>query len=146
MPDFLKLAEKIFNEVKRNTGFTNDPVEDLNNLMLVLRVEIKKTNRKLLYNYFDFEAMMMCSEESLIKLDISIIPKSKNEDEYILWLASFIEKITYKYKDDEVSTNSRVVKPNYFYDDSGNIVSGKICSGDEILMYFKEKKDMVDWF
>lgn len=139
MPDFLKLAEKIFNKVQESKGFTNDTIEDLNSLMLVLRSEIKKSNCKLLYNYFDFEALVMCSEESSIKLDISIIPKSKNKDEYLLWLAGFIEKITYKYKEDEIKPNIKIMQPSYFYDDLGNIVNQAETSGDEIVNYFKEK-------
>lgn len=140
MPEFLKLAEKIFNKLKETKGFTNDPIDDLNSLMLVLRSEIKNSNCKLLYNYLDFEALVMCSEESLIKLDISIIPKSKNKDEYILWLAGFIEKITYNYKEDEVNSNIKIMQPTYFYDDLGNIVSNVKTSADEIVIYFREKK------
>ena len=53
-------------------------MEDLNNLMIELRHEIKGTKLKLLYNYIDFaELLIKPLQESKIKLDLSIIPKSK---------------------------------------------------------------------
>ncbi|EPL6713785.1 hypothetical protein O2F59_002040, partial [Acinetobacter baumannii] len=54
MPQYLKIAEKIYQNVKEKKGFTDDPMEDLNNLMIELRQEIKGTKLKLLYNYIDF--------------------------------------------------------------------------------------------
>ncbi|MEX2791052.1 hypothetical protein AB3673_08665, partial [Acinetobacter baumannii] len=51
MPQYLKIAEKIYQNVKEKKGFTDDPMEDLNNLMIELRQEIKGTKLKLLYNY-----------------------------------------------------------------------------------------------
>ena len=48
MPQYLKIAEKIYQNVKEKKGFTDDPMEDLNNLMIELRQEIKGTKLKLL--------------------------------------------------------------------------------------------------
>ena len=54
-----------------------------------------RTKLKLLYNYIDFaELLIKPLQESKIKLDLSIIPKSKNTQEFVLWLAGFIERIT----------------------------------------------------
>lgn len=79
----------------KKKGFTDDPMEDLNNLMIELRQEIKGTKLKLLYNYIDFaEILIKPLQESKIKLDLSLIPKSKNTQEFVLWLAGFIERIT----------------------------------------------------
>ncbi|MBQ0179851.1 hypothetical protein J7S80_14790 [Acinetobacter baumannii] len=47
MPQYLKIAEKIYQNVKEKKGFTDDPMEDLNNLMIELRQEIKGTKLKL---------------------------------------------------------------------------------------------------
>lgn len=95
MPQYLKIAEKIYQNVKEKKGFVDDPMEDLNNLMIELRHEIKGTKLKLLYNYIDFaELLIKPLQESKIKLDLSIIPKSKNTQEFVLWLAGFIERIT----------------------------------------------------
>ncbi len=95
MPQYLKIAEKIYQNVKEKKGIVDDPMEDLNNLMIELRHEIKGTKLKLLYNYIDFaELLIKPLQESKIKLDLSIIPKSKNTQEFVLWLAGFIERIT----------------------------------------------------
>ncbi|EIB7025106.1 hypothetical protein RG591_002471, partial [Acinetobacter baumannii] len=75
MPQYLKIAEKIYQNVKEKKGFTDDPMEDLNNLMIELRQEIKGTKLKLLYNYIDFaEILIKPLQESKIKLDLSLIP------------------------------------------------------------------------
>lgn len=142
MPYFLKLAEKIYEKIHRENKFTNDPVVDLNNLFCVLRTEIKDSSYKLIYNYFDLEALVMGSEESTFQLDISIIPKYHNKDEYILWFASLIEKITYKYKEDKIESATIVFKPNYYYDEFGKIVSRNEDNGEEIIDYFKSKSNV----
>lgn len=78
MPQYLKIAEKIYQNVKEKKGFTDDPMEDLNNLMIELRQEIKGTKLKLLYNYIDFaEILIKPLQESKIKLDLSLIRKVK---------------------------------------------------------------------
>lgn len=59
MPQYLKIAEKIYQNVKEKKGFTDDPMEDLNNLMIELRQEIKGTKLKLLYNYIDFAEILI---------------------------------------------------------------------------------------
>jgi len=58
MPQYLKIAEKIYQNVKEKKGFVDDPMEDLNNLMIELRHEIKGTKLKLLYNYIDFAELL----------------------------------------------------------------------------------------
>lgn len=99
MPQYLKIAEKIYQNVKEKKGFTDDPMEDLNNLMIELRQEIKGTKLKLLYNYIDFaEILIKPLQESKIKLDLSLIPKSKNTQEFVLWLAGFIERMALLHK------------------------------------------------
>lgn len=94
MPQYLKIAEKIYQNVKEKKGFTDDPMEDLNNLMIELRQEIKGTKLKLLYNYIDFaEILIKPLQESKIKLDLSLIPKSKNTQEFVLWLAGLLSEL-----------------------------------------------------
>lgn len=140
MPQYLKLADKIFNQVKTSKGFTDDPIEDLNNLMIELRIAVKETDFKLLYNYIDFENLLMNSKDSTIDIDISILPKSKNTDEYILWLAGFIEKVTVTDKKIVSSAKSKIIVPTYYYDDLGNIVNKAENNGEEIVSYFKNKE------
>lgn len=133
MPQYLKLAENIYANVKNSKGFIDEPTEDLNNLMLELRKEIKKTDFKILYNYINFEDLLMNSSDLPLSLDISILPKSKNKTEYILWLASFIQKITFPIKKDLLNAKSKVIVPHYYYDDHGNIVNKLENKGEEYL-------------
>ncbi|WP_368571352.1 hypothetical protein [Acinetobacter haemolyticus] len=95
MPQYLRIAEKVYKELKENRELSSDPLENLNKLMIKIRKEIKGTKVKLLYNFIDFEeCLVKPNSECKVQLDISLIPTLKNEDEFILWLASFIEKIT----------------------------------------------------
>ncbi|EYT26241.1 hypothetical protein J622_01972 [Acinetobacter sp. 1564232] len=43
----------------------------------------------------NFEGVVISVKNELpIKLDMSLIPKHKSEDDFILWLADFIDRIT----------------------------------------------------
>ncbi|WP_335958014.1 hypothetical protein [Acinetobacter bereziniae] len=95
MPQYLSIAEKIYNKLKESKEFSTDSLENLNILIIEIRKEIKSTKLKLLYNFIDFEECLNKHEsECKIKLDISLIPNIKNEGEFILWLAGFIQRIT----------------------------------------------------
>ncbi|WP_410198280.1 hypothetical protein [Acinetobacter baumannii] len=64
-----------------------------------LIIEIKKaitgTELKFLYNFLDFGGSLLnLQDEVLLKFDSSLIPSYKNEEEFILWLADFIDRIT----------------------------------------------------
>ena len=61
----------------------------------MIRKEIKGTKFKLKYNFIDFdEYLTKPLDECAVKIDISFMPSYKNKDEYILWLAGFIERMT----------------------------------------------------
>ncbi|EEH69573.1 MULTISPECIES: hypothetical protein [Acinetobacter] len=95
MPQYLSVAEKIYKKLKERKEFSTDSLENLNTLIIEIRKEIKSTKLKLLYNFIDFEECLnKCESECKIKLDISLIPIIKNEGEFILWLAGFIQRIT----------------------------------------------------
>lgn len=95
MPKFLKIAENICKEIECKSGFSNNILEDLNNIMIELRKEIKGTDIKLIVNYIDFNEIFTNSVKChKLKIDLSILPDYKNKQEFILWLAGFIEKIT----------------------------------------------------
>lgn len=140
MHQYLKIAEQIYDQVQTKYGFTDDHVEDLNNLMIELRNAAKDSDFKMLYNYINFEDLLMKSKALSIDLDVSILPKSKNKGEYILWLSGFVEKLIVSTKKTEAKLKNKVVMPNYYYDDSGNIVSKTKNSGEEIISYFKDKE------
>jgi hypothetical protein len=133
MHQYLKIAEQIYDQVQTKYEFTDDHVEDLNNLMIELRNAAKDSDFKMLYNYINFEDLLMKSKALSIDLDVSILPKSKNKGEYILWLSGFVEKLIVSTKKTETKLKNKVVMPNYYYDDSGNIVSKTKNSGEEMI-------------
>ncbi|MBN6492221.1 hypothetical protein [Acinetobacter pittii] len=142
MPQYLRIAEKIYQNVKEKKGFTDDPMEDLNNLMIELRHEIKGTNLKLLYNYIDFaELLIKPLQESKIKLDLSIIPKSKNTQEFVLWLAGFIERITTGGQEKLPPIRAKVALPAYAYEEPYPPTGSPVNNGEEIIEYFKKKEN-----
>ncbi|WP_224970627.1 hypothetical protein [Acinetobacter oleivorans] len=95
MPQYLMIAESVYRKVKENEFFSDDTIENLNNLMTFIRKEIVGTVFKLKYNYIDFnEAFTKPIHECKVKIDVSLVPHHDHENEYILSLAGFIEKIT----------------------------------------------------
>ncbi|HIE0669496.1 hypothetical protein [Acinetobacter nosocomialis] len=95
MPQYLAIAESVYRKVKDVELFSDDTIENLNNLMIFIRKEITGSVFKLKYNYIDFEeALTKPLSECKVKIDVSLIPHHSMEDEYILWLAGFVEKIT----------------------------------------------------
>ena len=94
MPKYLAVAEKVYKNIK-NDLFTNDLTQNLNCLISQIRKAIKGTEFKLKFNYIDFdEQLTKPLSECKVKVDLSVMPKFENEGEYLLWLASFIERIT----------------------------------------------------
>ncbi|MBD8886103.1 hypothetical protein [Acinetobacter baumannii] len=72
-----------------------DLTQNLNCLISQIRKAIKGTEFKLKFNYIDFdEQLTKPLSECKVKVDLSVMPKFENEGEYLLWLASFIERIT----------------------------------------------------
>ncbi|KYQ80522.1 hypothetical protein AWW73_16135 [Acinetobacter lactucae] len=141
MPQYLRIAEKIYQNVKEKKGFTDDPIEDLNNLMIELRHEIKGTKLKLLYNYIDFaELLIKPLQESKIKLDLSIIPKSKNTQEFVLWLAGFIERITTGGQEKLPPILAKVALPVNTSEKIYPSTKRPINNGEEIIEYFNKKQ------
>ncbi|MDE4040727.1 hypothetical protein [Acinetobacter pittii] len=95
MPQYLIFAENIYQKVKDEEVFSDDCIENMNTLMKYIRSEIEGTEFKLKYNFIDFiEQFSTPLEECKVKIDVSLIPPHILKDEYILWLAGFIEKIT----------------------------------------------------
>ncbi|HGE6544501.1 TPA: hypothetical protein ACGE1Q_003766, partial [Acinetobacter baumannii] len=136
-----KIAEKIYQNVKEKKGFTDDPMEDLNNLMIELRQEIKGTKLKLLYNYIDFaEILIKPLQESKIKLDLSLIPKSKNTQEFVLWLAGFIERITTGVQEKLPPIRAKITLPAYAYEETYPSQKKPVNNGEEIIEYFKKNQ------
>jgi hypothetical protein len=94
MPKYLAVAEKVYKNIKKDSLFTNDLTQNLNCLISQIRKAIKGTEFKLKFNYIDFDEQFKSDNECKFKIDLSVMPKFENEGEYLLWLASFIERIT----------------------------------------------------
>lgn len=95
MTKFIAIAEKVYEECEKKNLFSESTIEQLNNLVSAIRKELKGSSCKLKNNYIDFEECLnKPPDKCVVKLDISLMPKYKNKLEYIMWLASFIEKIT----------------------------------------------------
>lgn len=102
MPKYLLLAEKINKNIKNK--HSNNYFKDLNSLIIEIEKTISGTELKFLYNFVNFNGAVVSVQSELpIKVDVSLIPKHKNEDEFILWLADFIDRIT-------IDTSKQVVK------------------------------------
>ena len=95
MPKYLAIAEKVYKEIKKDNLFTEDTIQNLNCLISLIRKAIKGTEFKLKYNFINFEECLNhFNKEKSVHIDLSLMPKFKNEDEFILWLAGFIERMT----------------------------------------------------
>ncbi|MGR2824943.1 hypothetical protein FY048_05320 [Acinetobacter sp. 1124_18A] len=102
MPKYLLLAEKINKNIKNK--HSNNYFKDLNSLIIEIEKAISGTELKFLYNFVNFNGAVVSVQSELpIKVDVSLIPKHKNEDDFILWLADFIDRIT-------IDTSKQVVK------------------------------------
>ncbi|MFB1278656.1 hypothetical protein ACEW9Z_17985 [Acinetobacter baumannii] len=95
MPQYLMFAENIYNKIKDEELFSHDCIENMNLLMTCIRREIEGTEFKLKYNFIDFnEVLSKSKNDCKVKIDVSLIPSYNLREEYILWLAGFIQKIT----------------------------------------------------
>lgn len=95
MTKFIAIAEKVYEELEKKNLFSENIIEQLNNLVSAIRKALKGSSCKLKNNYIDFEECLnKPPDKCVVQLDISLMPKYKNKLEYIMWLASFIEKIT----------------------------------------------------
>lgn len=153
MPQYLRIAETVYRQVKENKDFQQDPLENLNNLMIEIRKELKGSKLKLLYNFIDFEECLnRPNAECKVKLDVSLIPAIKNEGEFILWLAGFIQRITtdgkrklppirkeippeFKYTLPKAPQKTAPVQPEY--SKSGELINSYFKS-DEFLEAFNK--------
>lgn len=143
MPQYLIFAENIYKRVKEEEIFSDDSIENMNNLMKLIRNEIEGTEFKLKYKFIDFgELFSKPLDECKIKIDISLIPNFNQQDEYILWLASFVEKITEGGPRSPPPIKQHIPEFLSFASelDFVNVPEGKnFNKGEEITEYFNSK-------
>ena len=139
MPKFLIIAEKVYKKFEEDKLFSDNLIEQLNNLVSIIRKEIKGTPCKLKYNFIDFEECLNKPlNECSIKLDMSLMPKYKNKGEYIMWLASFIERIT-TGGEAKLPPISKFIPPDFKfnYEEPPKVSSSTQDDGEMIINYFK---------
>lgn len=139
MPQYLIIAENVYKKIEDKNLFSESSAESLNHLVGVIRKEIKGTKFKLKYNFIDFdECLTKPLEECAIKLDMSLMPNHKNKDEYILWLAGFIERIT-TGGEAKLPPISQFIPPDFkfSYDELPKVPSSTSDDGEMIINYFK---------
>ncbi|MFJ1519397.1 hypothetical protein ACG59Z_05815 [Acinetobacter sp. ABJ_C1_1] len=119
MPKYLLLAEKISKNIKQD--HTNNHLKNLNNLIIEIKKAITGTELKFLYNFFDFGGALLNFQEELpFKFDISLLPNYKSEEDFILWLADFIDRITIDTSKGDYTIKKRLAIPS-------SIVERLIC-------------------
>lgn len=145
MPQYLMIAEKLYKKIEEQDLFSDSPTEHLNNLIGVIRKEIKGTKFKLKYNFIDFEECLTKPlDECAVKIDISLMPSHKNKDEYILWLAGFIERIT-TGGETQLPPISKFIPPDFkFNNEFDNFKNSSVTAqtsddGELIINYFKSE-------
>lgn len=139
MPQYLIIAENVYKKIEDKNLFSESSAETLNHLVGVIRKEIKGTKFKLKYNFIDFdECLTKPLEDCAIKLDVSLMPNHKNKDEYILWLAGFIERIT-TGGETKLPSISQFIPPDFkfSYEEPPKVSSSTGDDGEMIINYFK---------
>ncbi|MEQ1345960.1 hypothetical protein [Acinetobacter seifertii] len=95
MSRYINFSENIYKKVTKDKIFSNDTIEYMNKLVQLITNEISGTEFKLKYKFINFmESFTKPLHACKVKIDVSLIPDHNFKDEYILWLAGFIQKIT----------------------------------------------------
>ncbi|MBV5278697.1 MULTISPECIES: hypothetical protein [Acinetobacter] len=94
MPQYLALAEKVIKDIKDEVGIERDQKGLFTLIILKVREYTHSSNLKVDHEIcatiFDDENKI----EGIKRLDLTLIPRISNEDEFLLWLAGFIQHIT----------------------------------------------------
>ena len=139
MPQYLKIAENIYRKFQENDQFMIDKQECLNLVIKQIRKELIDTDLKLIYNYIEFvEGFKEPAKDGRISLDISLIPSYKHKDEFVLWLAGFIEKIT-EGGVKRLPPLHKDIPPEFTFQSDPNIILDirNEHSGERIVSYFR---------
>lgn len=95
MPQYLRIADNIYKRFLEEKKFNNSLQDYLNLIVKQLRIDLKDTDLRLKYNFIEFvDGFQANQSHGHLYVDISLVPNYKENDEFLLWLAGFIEKIT----------------------------------------------------
>ncbi|WP_038342457.1 hypothetical protein [Acinetobacter sp. A47] len=139
MPQYLRISENIYRKFQENKQFTDNKQDCLNLIIKQLRKELVDTDLKLTCQYIDFvEGFEQPLTNSRISLDISLVPSYKHKDEFVLWLAGFIERIT----DGGVKRLPPLhtdIPPEFTFQSDPNVILDRRNehSGERIISYFR---------
>lgn len=139
MPQYLRISENIYRKFKENDKFTDNKQDCLNLIIKQIRKELIDTDLKLIYNYIDFvEGFEQPVKDRRMSLDISLIPSYKHKDEFVLWLAGFIEKIT-EGGVKRLPPLHENIPPEFTFQSDPNVVLDirNEHSGERIISYFR---------
>ena len=139
MPQYVRIAEIVYRNFQENDKFVADKQECLNLIIKQIRRELVDTDLKLLYNYIDFaDGFNRPITDGKISLDISLIPSYKHKDEFVLWLAGFIEKIT-EGGVKRLPPLHQDIPPEFTFQSDPNVILDirNEHSGERIISYFR---------
>ena len=139
MPQYLRISENIYRKFKENDRFTDNKQDCLNLIIKQIRKELVDTDLKLIYNYIDFvDGFEEPVKDRRMTLDISLIPSYKHKDEFVLWLAGFIEKIT-EGGVKRLAPIHANIPPEFTFQSDPNVVLDirNEHSGERIISYFR---------
>ncbi|ENU94350.1 hypothetical protein F971_00251 [Acinetobacter vivianii] len=139
MPQYLRISENIYRKFKENNRFTDNKQDCLNLIIKQIRKELVDTDLKLIYNYIDFvDGFEQPLKDRRMTLDISLIPSYKYKDEFVLWLAGFIEKIT-EGGVKRLAPIHANIPPEFTFQSDPNVVLDirNEHSGERIISYFR---------
>ncbi|ENX23217.1 hypothetical protein F892_02464 [Acinetobacter vivianii] len=139
MPQYLRISENIYRKFKENDRFTDNKQDCLNLIIKQIRKELVDTDLKLIYNYIDFvDGFEQPFKDRRMTLDISLIPSYKHKDEFVLWLAGFIEKIT-EGGVKRLAPIHANIPPEFTFQSDPNVVLDirNEHSGERIISYFR---------
>lgn len=139
MPQYLRISENIYRKFKENDRFTDNKQDCLNLIIKQIRKELVDTDIKLIYNYIDFvEGFEEPVKDRRMSLDISLIPSYKHKDEFVLWLAGFIERIT-EGGVKRLAPLHTNIPPEFTFQSDPNVVLDirNQHSGERIISYFR---------
>ncbi|GAA5630852.1 hypothetical protein Acal02_01467 [Acinetobacter calcoaceticus] len=139
MPQYLRISENIYRKFKENDRFTDNKQDCLNLIIKQIRKELVDTDLKLIYNYIDFvDGFEQPLKDRRMTLDISLIPSYKYKDEFVLWLAGFIEKIT-EGGVKRLAPIHANIPPEFTFQSDPNVVLDirNEHSGERIISYFR---------
>lgn len=142
MPQYLALAESVLERIKRDDLQINkmDRYDFLNLIISNVRELTQSThlkmNQKICNAIFNFESKV---------IDLSLLPNNlEYEDEFLLWLAGFVEQITIDENRVDLPPLKTLIKDrDKVSKEVKELFTDNLKSAEEINQYFRQNKNQV---